>query len=74
MTDPGDLTARVTELEVQLAHLSRLHDQLNEVITEQALEADRQQRTIERLIAQVRELKQRPLPEDDPFDEKPPHY
>jgi SlyX protein len=69
-----DVEQRITELEVQLAHVQRWLEQLNEVVTAQALEADRTQRRIVELQQQVRALKARPEPAIDPLDEKPPHY
>jgi uncharacterized coiled-coil protein SlyX len=68
------LEKRVTELEIALTHVTRLHDQLNEVVTDQTRRIDRQSRTIDRLIEQIRQLKAKRLPADDPFDETPPHY
>ena len=74
MTQSTDLPARVTELEVQLTHVLRLYDQLNEVVTQQALDADRRQRKILELQQQVKQLKEKPAAAVDPMDEKPPHY
>jgi SlyX protein len=71
MNDHGD---RITELEVQLAHLQRLYEQLNEVVTEQAMRADRRDRRIVELQDQLKALKTKSEPESDPLDEKPPHY
>jgi SlyX protein len=65
---------RLTELEIQLAHVQRLYEQLNEVVTEQALTADKMQRRIDQLQQRVQDLKEKPLPAVDPLDEKPPHY
>ena len=66
---------RITELEIQLAHLQRTYDQLNEVVTEQALRLDQmvaakkqQDAKIDRLLAAHDEQS------TDPLDEKPPHY
>ena len=72
MTDPSEM--RLEKLEFELAHLNRLYDQLNEVVTEQAMRLDSQSRTIRRLTDQLNELKEKPLPMSDPLDEKPPHY
>lgn len=68
------LESRVNDLEVQLAHISRLYDQLNEIVTEQTLAGDRQRRVIRKLVEQIEALKQKPSAPHDPFDEKPPHY
>ena len=72
MTDPSEI--RLEKLEFELAHLNRLYDQLNEVVTEQAMRLDSQSRTIRRLTDQLNDLKENPLPTSDPLDEKPPHY
>ena len=66
---------RVTELEVQLAHVQRLYEQLNEVVTAEAIRADRLQRQVELLSQQIRNMKAKTEPaESDPLDERPPHY
>lgn len=72
MTDSAD--DRIIALETQLAHLQRLYEQLNEVVTEQAMEADRTARRMSQLVNQVKEMKQKHDPAIDPLDEKPPHY
>lgn len=68
------LESRVSELEVQLAHMIRLVEQLNEIVTRQTLAEDRQRRVIRKLADQIEQLKQKPSAADDPFDERPPHY
>lgn len=65
---------RMTELEIQLAHLQRQFDQLNEVVTDQAGKLDRLSRIIGKMSDSVEELKQKGTEERDPLDEKPPHY
>lgn len=69
-----DLNERMTELEIHLVHVQRMYDQLNEVVTSQAMEADRMQRRITQLQTQIKELKEKPVSQADPLDEKPPHY
>lgn len=69
--DPNE---RMTELEIQLAHVQRLYEQLDEVVTAQATQTDRMQRRILQLENQLKELKVKQDPEVDPLDEKPPHY
>jgi SlyX protein len=69
--DPDD---RLTELEIQLAHVQRLYEQLNEVVTTQATQTDRMERRILQLQNQLKELKSKGESEIDPLDEKPPHY
>ncbi len=68
------MSPRETELEITLAHLQRLFDQLNEVVTSQALELDQMQRRVTRLETQIKELKLKSTSAEDPLDEKPPHY
>ena len=70
----SDLHERITELEIQLAHVQRLYEQLNEVVTSQTIQADRMARRMAQLQDQMRQLKAKPLPPIDPLDEKPPHY
>jgi uncharacterized coiled-coil protein SlyX len=70
----ADSHQRITELEIQLAHVQRLYEQLNEVVTAQAMEADRASRQMAQLHDHVRQLKAKPLPPVDSLDEKPPHY
>lgn len=69
-----DLNERMTELEIQLVHVQRLYEQLNEVVTAQAMDADRMQRRITQLQTQLKELKEKPTASADPLDEQPPHY
>ncbi|TWT51357.1 hypothetical protein Pla22_41340 [Rubripirellula amarantea] len=66
---------RITKLEVSVGHLQRLFDQLNEVVTEQAMRADRMYRKISELERQLKESKDK-TPDSPPSleDEKPPHY
>jgi SlyX protein len=65
---------RMTELEIQLAHVQRLFEHLNEVVTAQAMQTDRMDRRIAQLQNQLKDLKVKQEPEADPLDEKPPHY
>lgn len=65
---------RCTELEIQIAHVQRLYEQLNQVVTEQALASDRLQLKVDQLTQKVKELKDQPSEAVDPLDEKPPHY
>jgi SlyX protein len=69
--DPNE---RITELEIQLAHLQRLHEQLDEVVIAQSTGIDRMSRQLTGLLDQVKQLKTKPSPESDSLDEKPPHY
>jgi len=65
---------RITELEIQLAHVQRLYEQLNEVVTAQSKEIERFERRFHQLQTQFKELKEQQEPGFDPLDEKPPHY
>ena len=67
-------SSETVDLQIQVAHLQRLYEQLNDVVTEQAMEADRMRRKISQLAAQIKQLKEKPAPAADPLDEKPPHY
>jgi uncharacterized coiled-coil protein SlyX len=70
----SDSRSDTVDLEIQVAHLQRLYEQLNDVVTEQAMEADRMRRKIAQLESQIKQLKEKPSPAADPLDEKPPHY
>ncbi len=66
---------RLTQLEIQLAHVQRLYEQLNEVVTEEAMRADKLQRKVDALTMQLKDIKQKSTePTGDPREEKPPHY
>lgn len=60
---------RLIDLEIRYTHLERQVQDLSEVVF-------RQQRTIDGLEREVRELLRRLVPDDDglPPHEKPPHY
>lgn len=69
------LQDRITELEIQLVHTQRVCDQLNEVVTDLALDAQRRDRELKRVLDQVKELKGKiSEPDGDIEDERPPHY
>ena len=64
----SDHTERVTDLEMRYSHLERLVDELSDLVRAQ-------QDTIDALVKQVRELRQGVLAgEQQPPNEKPPHY
>ena len=69
-----DPEERITELEIQLAHVQRLYEQLNEVVTEQSGRIDLIERRCHQLHTQFKEIKERQEHDFDPLDEKPPHY
>jgi SlyX protein len=74
MPDPQLPSERLTELEIQAAHIQRLYDHLNEVVTSQATLIDRLTRRLAKLEEQLQNLKVKSEPPIDPLDEKPPHY
>ncbi len=68
-------SSRLTQLEIQLAHLQRHVEQLDGVVTDLGRLADRQTRKIVTLESQLRELRSKPQETaSDLVDEKPPHY
>ena len=65
---------RITELEISLAHVQRLFDQLNEVVTTEAARSDRMQRRITELEQQIKSSKaKQPQEQRSLEDQKPPH-
>lgn len=69
------LDSRVTELEIQLAHLQRMFDQLNEVVTEQSKRMDRLQQSSKQLADKLDRMKNASGGGGfDAVDDKPPHY
>ncbi len=69
------LDSRVTELEIQLAHLQRMFDQLNEVVTEQSKRMDRLQQSNKQLADKLDRMKNASSGGGfDAADDKPPHY
>lgn len=65
---------RIVALEEQVAHLQRLCDVLNEVITQQSMKFDRLEKRVGKWEQMVDELKSKSGETGDPIDEKPPHY
>ncbi|WDQ14814.1 SlyX family protein [Rhodopirellula sp. P2] len=66
---------RITELEIQLVHTQRVCEQLNEIVTELSLDAQRREREIKRLADQLKDLKNKSNERGgDLEDERPPHY
>jgi SlyX protein len=68
----NELEDRITELEIKASFTEDLLDKLDLIIT-------RQQDTIDSLLRQLQELRQRvdqplPLERPNPQDELPPHY
>lgn len=65
---------RITELEMDLTHLQRQYELLNEVVTDQAARLDRALKRIEKWEEGLDRLKNSMDGPGDPLDEKPPHY
>lgn len=66
---------QVTDLEIQLAYVQRMYDHLNEVVTREAMRADRLEQKVSVLQQQLKTLKEKSAePASDPLDERPPHY
>jgi SlyX protein len=65
---------RVTDLEIQLAHLQRQFDVLNEVVTQQTKQLDQSSKRIDKLVGTIEELKANTELISETVDEKPPHY
>ena len=70
----NDLNDRIANLEMGIAHIQRMFDQLNEVVTAQSLENQRMERRLTQLQDQIKQVKDKPAASGDPLDEKPPHY
>ena len=69
------LADRVTDLEIQLTHQLKLQEDLNGVVVDLSRQLDRQTRAIQRLIDEIKRLKEQPAPSNtSPEDERPPHY
>jgi uncharacterized coiled-coil protein SlyX len=66
-----DLEARVTDIEIAVAHQDRLVEKLNQVIVEQEATIARLRADVERLKEQVAQILQSMEP---PENAPPPHY
>lgn len=69
-----DSTDRVTEVEIQLTHLQRTYEQLNEVVIEQAKDILSLRKQVSKLKEALEESKAQPSAPPEARDEKPPHY
>ncbi|MCA9138489.1 MAG: SlyX family protein, partial [Planctomycetales bacterium] len=65
---------RVTTLEIQLTHLQRQYEVLNDVVTQLAMQLDQVNKRIAKWEQTVDRLKNLSEPSTDLLDEKPPHY
>jgi uncharacterized coiled-coil protein SlyX len=71
------LRSRIEKLEIELVHLQRFTEQLNQVVAEQSSDVLKLTRTVDRLTKHVTELRKRPDSSEPPptlEEEKPPHY
>lgn len=74
MNDNG-LHAKITSLEIDLAHQQRLCEQLNEVVSEHTRDIMQLNRMVSELKKQLNDVRNQRKPEPtQPADEKPPHY
>jgi len=63
------------ELEIKLAHQSRLCEQLNEVVTDHTRQIMQLERVVGELRKQLTDLRElRKQEATDPREERPPHY
>ena len=70
-----DSNERIEKLEFSLVHLQRTVEQLNDVVTEEAMRADRLQRKIGELERQLKQSKNKDAEDSSTLeDERPPHY
>ncbi|WP_442510131.1 SlyX family protein [Novipirellula sp. SH528] len=74
MANDSELKQRVIELEIKITHIQHAYDQLNEVVTQQAMRQDRIQAVLKSMKEKMDDLKSTKEPAQDPLDEKPPHY
>lgn len=64
---------RFIDIESRLAHQDQLLNELNDVVTQQQAKIMQLDELCKSLITRVRSLGDA-MPEDDPEDERPPHY
>ncbi len=74
MEENRSVNARLTELEIQLAHQQRVCEQLNEVVVEHTQQMMRYERILLRLEEQLKLVREQRKEQFDPREEKPPHY
>ncbi|KAA5545228.1 SlyX family protein [Roseiconus nitratireducens] len=65
---------KIVDLQVQLAHLQRQYEVLNDVVTDQAGRLDRLRKQVQQWERVVESLKNDDQAPGDPLEEKPPHY
>ncbi|MCR9294165.1 MAG: SlyX family protein [bacterium] len=69
-----DLNARVTQLEISLAHQQHLCDQLNEIVSQQNRTLLRFEKLIPALQKQILDLRAEQKERPSAAEERPPHY
>ena len=68
---PAELSRRLDRIEAHLSHVERLHDQLNEVVIEQARLLKKLQAQVRRVSTAVEAAELERIRATSP---KPPHY
>ena len=68
---PGDIQRRLERIEAHLTHVERLHDELNEVVVEQAKLLKKLQTQVRRVSDSVETTELERIRATNP---KPPHY
>jgi uncharacterized coiled-coil protein SlyX len=68
---PGELQRRLERIEAHLAHVERLHDELNEVVVEQSKLIKKLQTQVRRMSDSVETAELERIRATNP---KPPHY
>jgi SlyX protein len=71
---PHGRSDRLTELEIQLAHATRLVEDLNDVVARQSLSIDRLERRVVLLMQRAAEQEADGLSGTLATDQKPPHW
>jgi len=65
---------RLDELEIQLAHLAKLNEELSDVVAEQAIRLDRMEKRLNLLLDRAREQEAAGTGGHVFGDEVPPHW
>ncbi|MBM6594651.1 SlyX family protein [Microvirga pudoricolor] len=71
MSETGDLSARIDDLEMRIAHQDRTIEDLNTAIVDQWKQIDALSRKLSNLLDRVQEVEDSAGP---PVDRPPPHY
>lgn len=65
---------RITELEIQLAHATRLAEELSDIVAEQTKRLDLAERRIQMLMERAAEQEAQSLSGEIVGNQPPPHY